>query len=82
MATPDGGPAFPRIHSVADANDPAFKLGCHGMSLRDYFAAHAPAPPEDWLSRDRPSLKYEPILRELAWRWAYADAMVAKRENG
>lgn len=36
-------PAFPRQHSVADANDPAFKLGADGMTLRDYFAAKAMA---------------------------------------
>lgn len=36
-----GGPAFPRQHTVADANDPRFKLGCDGMTLRDYFAAKA-----------------------------------------
>ena len=37
----DGGPAFPRQHTVADANDHAFKQGVPGMSLRDYFAAAA-----------------------------------------
>ncbi len=38
---PDGGPAFPRQHVVADANDETFKPGCPGMALRDYFAAKA-----------------------------------------
>ena len=37
----DGGPAFPTPHTVADANDPAFKLGAGGMSLRDHFAGQA-----------------------------------------
>jgi hypothetical protein len=37
----DGGPAFPRQHTVADANEPSFKQGTPGMSLRDYFAAAA-----------------------------------------
>ena len=32
----DGGPAFPSIYGATDALD-------EGMSLRDYFAAHAPA---------------------------------------
>lgn len=40
-ANENGGPAFPRPHQVADANDPAFKLGSDGMALRDYFAAKA-----------------------------------------
>ena len=41
MNNDNGGPAFPRQHAVADANDPAFKQGCAGMTLRDYFAAKA-----------------------------------------
>jgi hypothetical protein len=36
-----GGAAFPMQHTVADANDPFFKLGQKGMTLRDYFAAKA-----------------------------------------
>jgi hypothetical protein len=36
-----GGPAFPIPHSVVDANDPLFKIGSAGMTLRDYFAAKA-----------------------------------------
>lgn len=36
-----GGLAFPLQHTVADANDPAFKIGHKGMTLRDYFAAKA-----------------------------------------
>lgn len=35
----DGGPAFPIPHQIIDANDPLFKFGSRGMSLRDYFAA-------------------------------------------
>lgn len=38
---PNGGPAFPIPHTIADANDPAFKLGSCGMSLRDVFAKEA-----------------------------------------
>lgn len=39
MSANSGGPAFPRQHTVADANLPGFKLGHDGMTLRDYFAA-------------------------------------------
>jgi hypothetical protein len=36
-----GGPAFPRQHTIADATSADFKLGCKGMTMRDYFAAKA-----------------------------------------
>lgn len=42
----DGGPAFPRDHA---------SLGHNGMSLRDYFIAHAPAEPQPW---------FEPVMCE------------------
>lgn len=41
MAINDGGSAFPLPHQILDANDPLFKWGSKGMSLRDYFAAKA-----------------------------------------
>ncbi len=41
MTQPENPPAFPRQHVVADANDPGFKLGTPGMSLRDWFAGMA-----------------------------------------
>ena len=45
----DGGPAFPRLYPRADEE------GRGGMSLRDYFAIHAPEPTEEeilaWKSR-------------------------------
>ena len=57
-----------------------------GMSLRDYFAAHAPTVP-DFVSALRQADPSDPVataaeyLRMLvAWRWAYADAMVAARK--
>jgi hypothetical protein len=34
-------PAFPRPHTVADANDPFFKAGASGMTLRQYYAGEA-----------------------------------------
>ncbi len=49
----DGGPAFPRPASeftgsgtCPDGNDPI--RAQNGMSLRDYFAAHAPHEPQFW----------------------------------
>lgn len=57
-------PAFPRDHR----HD-----GHNGMLLRDYFAAHAPAPPEQWHGGERK------VGDLVAWRWWYADAMLAVR---
>lgn len=63
----DGGPAFPNTYDY------------FGMSLRDYFAAHAPEPPVGW--RDpgihrRFRLGIDDIVE---WRWVYADRMIAQR---
>ena len=79
MGNKDGGPAFPRQHTVANANDPAFKLGCEGMTLRDWFAGQA-------LAGLLASIKdAEEILNNYAHAaneaWSYADAMIAERER-
>lgn len=47
----DGGPAFPRDH----AHD-----GHNGMTLRDYFIAHAPAEPQPWFAPAMPHP--EPVM--------------------
>lgn len=62
-------------------NEPAFPAteahglnsGTHGMTLRDYFAAHAPSVPETWRAKNDEA---ENIIK---WRWAYADAMMEAR---
>lgn len=59
---PNGGPAFPWSG-----------LGDDGMSLRDYFAAHAPEPPQAWRGGDRA------VSDCIAWRYYYADAMLRER---
>lgn len=67
---------------------PGAMVHMQGMSLRDYFAAHAPQMPaalremakraEKADGRDTSDFgaaaKYESM-----WRWAYADAMLAGR---
>lgn len=70
MARDDGGPAFPTFESNGEGH-----LYCSGagMSLRDYFAAHAPEPPAAWHGGDRT------IADCIAWRWHYADAMLKER---
>jgi hypothetical protein len=44
------------------------------MTLRDYFAAHAPEPVKNWHGGDRS------IVDIVQWRWTYADAMLKARE--
>lgn len=70
----DGGPAFPQLLQHTDGH---INVKSEGMTLRDYFAAHAPAPPGEWL-------RYTGSLREYAdnlalWRGMYADAQLRER---
>ena len=64
----DGGPAFP---NVPDGAGDKWSDWDHGMTLRDYFAAHAPTPAEEM-----------DIADHCAYRYRYADAMLAAREKG
>ena len=45
-----------------------------GMSVRDYFAAHAPTPPDTWRPGD---IRSAAAIAE--WAWQYADAMLKAR---
>lgn len=75
----DGGPAFPcEQHETQDGLwNQTFESG---MTLRDYFAAHAPAPP-DWWIEGYPSSSLDEHGKLIAeWNWAYADAMLRARE--
>ena len=65
----DGGPAFP----TSAENSPMG--GARGMSLREYFAAHAPDPPFWW----RHDMEHEDQF--YRWRWHYADAMLEERRQ-
>lgn len=54
-----------------------------GMSLRDFFAAHAPKAPL-WFKEEDLELSGtldHPMNLEVAWRYRYADAMLAYRET-
>ena len=83
----DGGPAFP-CHTnplpARLANAP------QGMTLRDYFAAHAPSIPTAIIQQDpwvgsfagqhRGHLQcLSTIEREVWWRYHFADLMLAAR---
>ena len=88
MARDNGGPAFPSA-SEYDHGDRIFER-TSGMSLRDYFAAHAPEMPAafrdiwvplnlgtNWLEVEL--MPPDEIRMRIAWRWDYADQMIAER---
>ena len=70
----DGGSAFPKAHTVADANHAHFKVGQQGMSLRDYFAAQAM---NGIIAEANPSNATDWVAVES---YAIADAMLSARE--
>lgn len=55
------------------------------ITLREYFAVHAPPVPAGWGAVNGVPGYYPPRYpgteeeREFAWRWAYADKMIALR---
>ncbi len=75
------GPAFPArvmLNASVDPSSPIYAEGLHpGMSLRDYFAAHAPhavvTSSEADLSRR--------AADHATWAYLYADAMIATRKK-
>ena len=82
-----GGPAFP----VQDLS----KWQCPGMTLRDWFAGQAPEPSVDYIAMQKAHDKnlnphndsYKPPLRteleiRAAYRYDYADSMLAERSKG
>lgn len=86
----DGGPAFPsESATVYDHNaDFAKKVDAmRGMTLRDYFAAHADRPWEGWAREwmESRGLNFDDrtpgdaVSVTAAWRYALADAMIAER---
>lgn len=86
----DGGPAFP----ATEANYHNENMRGEGMSLRDYFAAHATVFLDDYgvpyassiVGRSMPDFAADPLGNQLFWaefrarmRYAEADAMLAAR---
>jgi hypothetical protein len=73
----NGGAAFPLQHAVADANDPCFKFGQKGMTLRDYFAAKAL---QGWFaSWNGPNPNAEGFALTARLFYDMADAMIRER---
>lgn len=75
---PDGGPAFPRISGVKLADRERWESD-GGMTLRDYFAARAPAPTEQWIEDSLGDGK-DLLEATAAWSYRYADEMLKVRE--
>lgn len=77
----DGGPIFPFVVPLFDK----YRQLEVGMTLRDYFAAHAPFVIEDILythDKDQsfnPREKHLELLAEM--RYKYADAMIVERNK-
>ena len=84
----DGGPAFPAKVSVnRDTGEiQPHQFGSNdfytpGLSLRDYFATHAPPPPGWWIEQYGATTSLSEHGKLIAdWSWTYADAMLAARE--
>jgi hypothetical protein len=49
------------------------------VDLRDWFAIHAPEPPEWWLKQQQ-QIGVSDLQRLIKWRWVWADEMIAGRE--
>ncbi|UBM27258.1 hypothetical protein K8374_10015 [Pseudomonas sp. p1(2021b)] len=79
MSKNTGGPAFP-VSYDHDTFQPSHvdeaKRLMSGMTLRYYFAAHAPCVPDDfgWAFGET-----DLVQRMTRWRYAYAESMLAAR---
>lgn len=72
-----GGPAFPQAQCPqCGSGHESHTVEDKGMSLRDYFAAHAPILDKKSFEQGDSSLR---IDAARAWRWA--DALLAERER-
>ena len=89
MAKNDGGSAFPGTYpeNQYDYSEMCGKeswVGAKGMSLRDWFAGHAPPMPDQWF-QDSPRKKSDPLWHwgeaSAAWAYFYAGAMIAERDK-
>lgn len=70
----DGGPAFAVAQEIDACGMPRTGVWC-GMSLRDYFAAHAPPQPEWFWQIATLESSHD---RFFSWRLYYADRMIAE----
>jgi len=75
----DGGPAFPRPASSLSPFKDVFEIASQpGMSLRDYFAAHAL---QGFLAADLKCSCNESVSSITSKAYYIADAMLSAREK-
>jgi hypothetical protein len=72
----DGGSAFPRTEDAINHRNRDFDLD--GMTLRDYFATHAPPMTDQWW-KDSKGDGHHWVDADAAWRYAHANAMLKAR---
>lgn len=84
----DGGPAFPRAgYGIGQDGESMDSADCgpqSGMTLRDYFAAHAPRLPDELFIKIAQLDDMDPrgMAEDLVkFPWFYADAMIARRSQ-
>lgn len=70
---------FGQLNKRIDAakKDGGLVFGMNGITLREYFAAHAPPMPPGYL--DPAHSKMTELSAIVRWRWAYAAEMLEKR---
>lgn len=66
MSTDKGGPAFPTL------DEHGFNSGAPGMTLHDYFMAHAPVEPQRW---------FRPVVRQAPVRPASVSMLTEAERN-
>ena len=85
MAKNDGGPAFPRTENISDEHNGPLCSAQEGMSLRDYFAAHAMSGMLRFTPRDLKTWddleKWSQGVCVANIAYKLADAMLAARTN-
>ena len=73
-------PAFPSQEDWMD-DDERYRTFHKGMSLRDWFATHAPEPPLSFVSVHSDPVKAmeDTAAKTSAWNYIYARAMLKER---
>lgn len=75
----DGGLAFPSHE--AGPSDPRAQISGGGISVRDYYMAHAPAAPAGFMKKYMDFNSFANWAdAEAAWRLSYGRAMLKARE--
>jgi hypothetical protein len=78
-AKENGGPAFPQqTNTRREVDGFIVREREEGMSLRDYFAIHAPEVPDDFGWAEGEACTWDRCVR---WNYFYADIMLLKRKS-